>query len=129
MCLTTVKNQVDKPSTLIESGWKYFKGSYSEPLFPHSNWNGSRRCPLDQWITASVGIEGGQKVGPYKNEYKVGFHVFTDERKAKKAISPGLRRVYFRRVTAQGTDQEIETIVAQEMYVPSKEEAWPPKGA
>lgn len=120
MCLQTVQKHIDKPTTLIEGGWKYFNGPDNN-LFPHNKWNKVNKCPLDRWITAEGGdIDSGR--------YKAGFHVFTDEAKVRKI--PGaadVRRVYFRRVTAQGVDSGIETVVAQEMYVPSQKDAWPPK--
>lgn len=116
MCLSTVSKTSAGTDTLIESGWKYFNGD----LFPHQSWNGRSTCPLDKWITAD-------NIGRDLGGYKAGFHVFTDEVQARRKITGKLRRVYFRRTVAQGLDQGVETIVAQEMYVPSKEDTWPPK--
>lgn len=118
MCLSSVSKKVDGTSMLIEGGWKHFKGPNIDE-FPYSHWGKEMNCPLDKWITAI----DDKSASP---QYEIGFHIFTDEQKAKKDLSK-IRRVYFRRVTAIGIDQGIETIVAQEMYVPSREDAWPPQ--
>lgn len=119
MCLSRVTQTLDGTITMIEGGWKYFEGAKRDE-FPHCRWNDSKTVPVDQWITAS-----GSNIGTYK----AGFHILTDETQARKTVGIKLRRVYFRRVTAIGMDQQMDTIVAQEMYVPSNEDDWPPREA
>ena len=64
--------------------------------------------------------------------YDPGFHVFAEEPKSK----IGYRRVFVRNISSRGKDSGTgssydhkEVIIAQEMYVPSDQNAWPPTKA
>jgi hypothetical protein len=118
MCLATVSEQIGKPTTLIQSGWKRFdSGLLGKPKFENFTLKGSRSVPLDEWLVA----EGGTAKG---SNYTAGFHIFEDE---KEKLPSDKRRVYYRKVHARGRDRALTTVVAQEMYVPSDPDAWPPQ--
>jgi hypothetical protein len=126
MCLDTISQKFDEEITFIESGWKYFNGAHIS-TFPHNALKGKLHCPLDQWLVAE-GKDIAATQSAYKT-YKAGFHIFTDEQKARKQFGSRIREVFFRHPTTIGVDQGIETVVAREMYVPSEQKGWPPKGS
>jgi hypothetical protein len=73
---------------------------------------------LDEWITANgPEIDAGDS-----KKYKAGFHVYAEESRHDKR-----RRVYVRQVTCEGMQDGERCLIAQQMYVPSDENAWPPK--
>jgi hypothetical protein len=122
MCLTKITATHDDPSDLIVDGWKEFSGTAAQPAFFHYTLGGKRDVPLDQWLTAEhrgAGIKASDG-----KAYQPGFHVYADERRAL-----NLRRVYLRRVTCTGDQDGKKCMVAQEMYVPSSPNAWPPRSA
>lgn len=126
MCLERVDRALDSTNTLIESGWKYFEKDAHQLQFPHQPHGGTKTVPTDKWLRAEERAEIGAARGGMA--YKVGFHIFVDERQAKTASFSGkLRLIYYRRSTYKGIDQGQPTVVAQEMYVPSDQDAWPPK--
>src|SRR5271169_4710246 len=97
MCLSVVKDEVKKPTTLIQSGWKDFHGTRDVPAFAAFEYKGSKTVPLDQWLTA----EGDKKVKISTfSSYTPGFHVYEDE---KENLPSGKRRVYYRNVHTRGT--------------------------
>ena len=122
MCLSTVDEKIAKPVALIQSGWKTFAGSFANPSFENFDFAGSRIVPVDKWIIAE-----GDKVkdGPSWGGYKAGFHIYEDETELRKMKNK--RRVFFRNVLVRGRQDQLACVVAQEMYVPSKEDAWPPR--
>lgn len=115
MCLNTTKDV--EPTPLIESGWKEFGGSQAAPQFPWNKLRGKNEVPLNSWITADTGTKLKANSG---RTYASGFHVYTGEKQKS-----NWRRVYFRRMHAEG-DQDYPTIVAQELFVPSDPDGWPP---
>lgn len=126
MCLTKIATAYDKPSELIECGWKEFYGS-AVSLLRFCNFGGD--VPMDKWITASeikTPPTGGIKASDGKM-YKSGFHIYSDETQIKK--NRDYRRVYYRRVTCAGEQDGMRCVIAQEMYVPSNQDSWPPKPA
>jgi len=119
MCLHHIQEQYDNPSNVIISGWKRF---VSFPLrFENFKNKGTSEVPLDQWIDAE---EKEINTGYSGKNYKTGFHVYEDEEQAKKKSAT--RRVYIRKVHTKGTEDSVTVLVAQEMYVPSDPNAWPP---
>jgi len=117
MCLTKVTAHPE-PSDLIVDGWKKFGVSGQSLTF--QSMRGA--VALDVWLQASktsapTGIEAldGTK-------YKAGFHIYPDEKHGH----TGTRRVYLRRITCVGEQDGERCVIAQEMYVPSTPDGWPP---
>jgi hypothetical protein len=121
MCLTRVETTYDQPSDLIVDGWKVFLGGASAaPCFAHNKLRGNYAVALDSWITAdSVEIKAVDG-----KSYKTGFHAYADEHNKHKDAT---RRVYLRKITCEGQQDGNKAVVAQEMYVPSRHDAWPPR--
>jgi hypothetical protein len=119
MCLTTVDEQYDPPSSFIIGGEKYFSGPNSAPAFQQYKLNGSSVVPLDEWLKADTTNKIRANDG--KN-YEAGFHVWLDENKKHSG-----RRVFVRYVTARGKQDGEKLMIAREMYVPSEPNGWPPK--
>lgn len=126
MCMDKVTETYESPSTLIVDGWKLFGGAHDKPTFDQFAFKGSRTVPLDQWIQASdehakeIRASDGKK-------YASGFHAYSDEKDLKKRT--GFRRVFLRKITSLGMQGSMKTAIAQEMYVPSDENGWPPKAS
>lgn len=121
MCLEKVTETLDGSVTMIESGWKMFS-KFNGMQFECQTLGGVTAVPLDQWIKAETQVEIW---ATDRNVYKPGFHVFTDEKAAK---SKGANhRVYFRRPLHLGVDRKVQTVIAQEMYVPTDQDDWPPQ--
>jgi hypothetical protein len=130
MCLSSVNEVYDVPSTLIMDGWKEFDVSGGKLRFAAFAFNGSKDVPMDKWIQAST--EHAKK-GTIKandgSDYQAGFHVFAEEAECK-PISK-FRRVFVRKITCLGNDDGRggsgkKVIIAQELYVPSDKNGWPP---
>ena len=127
MCLSTISEKLDKPSALIQSGWKTFAGNARTPLFENFTLQGSKTVPLDRWIKA----EGKEvKISSFK-KYEAGFHIFEDEEDLKKNSNythfGGMRRVYYRYAHTRGMDQGLKVVIAREMCVLSDPDGWPPQ--
>lgn len=121
MCLSVVKDEMKKPTTLIQSGWKEFNGNNSSPQFTNFEYKGSRVVPLDQWLTAET---KEVKISMLKGSYAAGFHIWEDEMELpKKSVK---RRVYYRNVHTRGMQNNLTVVIAQQMYVPSDPDGWPP---
>ena len=60
MCLSTITEQYDTPSTVITDGRKQFSGSSTKPEFSSFALNGLKNVPLDQWIAAETFAEGAR---------------------------------------------------------------------
>ena len=118
MCLSKVSTAYDKPSGLIESGWKVFGGTGSSLKF--ENFGGT--VPQDVWLRADEIRATVDIVASDGTTYKAGFHVYANEGDKPR----GARHVYLRRITCAGEQQGRECVIAHEMYVPSKPDAWPP---
>jgi hypothetical protein len=121
MCLDKIKSDIDKPSDLIVDGWKGFGGSGTSLTF--QNFAGA--VAVDTWLSASqvrpsVEIRAGDG-----RKYQAGFHAYAEERDKPKHG----RRVYLRRITCIGDQSGKKCLIAQEMYVPSDQDGWPPQGA
>lgn len=125
MCLEKIKEQYDNPSEVVLSGYKVFSGTTSAPCFANQHLKGNNWVPLDKWIVAeptSIKATCGTK-------YDTGFHVYTEEPQKIKSNHQGeARRVYMRKVHTLGEQSNLETVIAQELYVPSNPNAWPPTG-
>lgn len=126
MCLDSVTEQFDKPTTLIQSGWKRFNGSGRNLLFEAYQYGGTKDVPLDKWIKAE-----GTNIAGRGQDYKAGFHVFEDETEFGKAGGryyagkADKRRVYYRKVHTRGRQEGLSVVLATEIYVPSDPNAWP----
>ncbi len=120
MCLSSVSETLDS-GTLIQSGWKEFRGGGGTTLeFMHFTWGKGKRVPLDVWITADgVNTATSNRL----SRYDAGFHVYSDEQQIGPLANP--RRVYFRRPHTKGMQDGMTVVVARELYVPSDSEAWP----
>jgi hypothetical protein len=124
MCLETVSDKIDKPTTLIQSGWKTFTGTQTQLRFENMPFKGSRDVPLDKWITAEATVEKISTGAVIRGrDYKPGFHIYEDEQEVKSKTYK--RRVYYRKVHTRGKQDGLTVIVALEMYVPSDPDAWP----
>jgi hypothetical protein len=124
MCLSSVVQAYTQPHALIEGAWKELVGRDAAPRFV--NFGGF--VPLDKWLRAEEihppqDIEAGDG-----KKYEAGFHVYTEEALRGRARARR-RRVYVRRVTCVGRQDGDDAMVAQELYVPSDPEAWPPMTA
>lgn len=123
MCLDYIKEQNDNPSAVITSGWKEFNGSGKSLQFQNMILNGQPGVPLDEWIKA-------EKKPVHSNSdiksYVTGFHVYTEEEEIKRN-SKSYRHVYIRKIQTIGTQNNLTVAVAEEMYVPSDPNDWPPK--
>jgi hypothetical protein len=120
MCLTTIDEQNDSPSNMIMSGWKEFSTRGASNLeFQNNALRGNNQVPLDQWIVAEkqlIKATDGKK-------YNTGFHVWIDETKESKKLT----HVYIRKISTIGTQDTKRVAIAEEMYVPSNPNDWPPK--
>ncbi len=129
MCLASVKEAYDNPCPMITDGWKDLKDSKKPRV--QFKVNGSYDLPLDTWITATDENAKGGVVADDRNKYEPGFHAYTDESeltRIKSRFSGTYVRVFLRNITCMGTQDGFKTVVAQEMYVPSDPNGWPPKG-
>lgn len=121
MCLDTISHPALPATTMVQSGWKQFGGSFTRPNFQSSALKAKMEVPLDQWLTAdeqSISYGGGK--------YTSGFHIYEDETQFKNNQS-AYRRVYFRQAHTKGKQDSKTVLVAREMYVPSDPNAWPPR--
>jgi len=87
MCLEKVTEVYEKPSSLVVSGWKQFRGTTDKP----ASENFGSIYPLDKWIKAEeskAGVDSKGIKASDGNFYKVGFHVFCDEMELKKQTNP-----------------------------------------
>jgi hypothetical protein len=120
MCLEKVKERNDVPSMTIISGWKDF-GNYRSGLeFRNISLNNSKKVEMDKWIIAekkTINATDGTK-------YDTGFHVWTEE---KELTSKNLTHVYIRKISTIGIQEGLTVAIAEEMYVPSDPNDWPPK--
>ena len=120
MCLDTIKEKNDIPSTMIMSGWKQFNGSGRSLRFQNMPINSNYDVPLDEWIKAEKKTVSGNGFS-----YESGFHVYTEEKELNKQYS--YRHVYIRKIKTVGIQSSMTVAVAEEMYVPSDPDDWPPK--
>ena len=120
MCLTKVISSPAKVSDLIVDGWKEFGGGRKSLTF--ANMTGD--VALDKWLFANL-IRPPIKIRASDGkEYEAGFHVYAEESDLRNRYR--LRRVYYRRVTCVGEQDGSKCVIAQEMYVPSNQDSWPP---
>lgn len=121
MCLSSVTTIYPNPSELITDGWKSFGGSGSQLLFQMQKFGGKSDVPLDVWLKAeSLGLSIKATDG---KSYEPGFHVYSDDFQNK----TGYRRVFVRRISCAGNQETNKCVIAQEMYVPSDPNGWPPQ--
>ena len=116
MCLSTVKETYDNPSSLIQSGYKKFNGTGKKLTFRIN----SKPVEFDKWLVAD---EAKLKADDY-NYYTQGFHVYDDESQVNN--KNGYTLVYMRNVHTKGTQTGISIVVAKELYIPSNPKGWPP---
>ena len=127
MCLSTVSNKRPEFSSLILSGWKGFNGTTRDPKFSNFSHKGSKDVPLNTWISKETdGTTNGRVEAGDGTHYSVGFHIWPDEKNKPREAS---RMVYYRRATAMGRQEGCPVIIAEEMYVSSDPEGWPPMPA
>jgi hypothetical protein len=121
MCLHSIKERNDNPSTMIISGWKEFNGSGKSLRFQNQTLNLKYDVPLDKWITAEKkAVKGSPSVS-----YESGFHVWINEKELGSNYK--YRRVYIRKIQTIGVQGGLTVAVADEIYVPSNPDDWPPK--
>jgi hypothetical protein len=120
MCLARVTESYAQPSELIVDAWKSFAGSSSAPKFQQFG----DTVELDKWMQASAANAPRGITADDNKNYMPGFHVYAEEKEVKG--KSGYRRVYVRRVTCAGVQGLMKCVVAQEMYVPSNQDGWPP---
>jgi hypothetical protein len=129
MCLEKVKEVYEVPSTFITDGWKSFsRGSVSGKLsFEQFSVNGTREVPMDKWIQADGSqTKNGQIQSSDGSTYMAGFHVFSEESEVKKDTAK-MTRVFVRKVSCSGIDRGKKAVIAQEIFVPSDPNGWPPQ--
>lgn len=124
MCLSRIDTIYDQASGLIVDGWKEFLGSKAQPVSLRFKVGISRDVPVDRWLQASDEFAPNGILADDGRTYKAGFHVYADEGR-----SESYRRVYLRGVTCVGKQGGRKCMIAQEMYVPSDAEGWPPQAA
>jgi hypothetical protein len=122
MCLSQVDETYDTPSSLIVDGWKQFGGTEAKPQV-RMPVNGKLVLPLDTWIQATAESTNGLAIkADDGNKYAPGFHAYVDEQKVG-----SYRRVFLRKISCMGLeDRSKKTVIAQEMFIPSKKNGWPP---
>ena len=120
MCLSSVSEQYDQPSSFIQDGWKKFGGSVKNPEFENQTLRGYRGVPLNQWLKAD---NSTMILATDNTEYELGFHVWPEESEGRS----GRRRVFVRYLTTRGMQSNEEVVIARELYVPSDPNSWPPK--
>lgn len=126
MCLSKVTATYDKPSGLIVDGWKGFsvRGT-AEGLLAAPSGTELVTAPrgvkvqMDAWVKAT----GADLVADDGKYYQAGFHAYFDEHRRDGRAT---RRVYLRGITCAGEQDGYPCVIAQEMYVPSDTNAWPP---
>jgi hypothetical protein len=128
MCLEKVKEVYDVPSTFITDGWKSFSrtgtGKLSFEQYPVGS---TREVPLDKWIQADGSqAKNGQIQASDGSTYMAGFHVFSEESEVKRDATR-MTRVFVRKVSCSGIDRGKKAVIAQEIYVPSDPNGWPPQ--
>jgi len=120
MCLSTVTDPYAK-SKIIHSGYKEFSGSGKSLSFQSYSMKGGPAVPLDTWIKA----EGPASISATDGKtYPAYFHIYDSNKESKKNKNRVL--VYFRGLRAVGTQGNETCFIAQEMYVPSSPNSWPP---
>lgn len=117
MCLSKIEVAYDKPSDLIVDGWKAFIGTGPKLTLSYMG-----SVALDTWLTASAANAPNGIKGDDGKTYKAGFHAYIDSPRYS-----GYRRVYLRKITCAGEQDGKKCVIAQEMYVPSDPNGWPPK--
>jgi hypothetical protein len=131
MCLSKLEAVYDKPSALIVDGWKEFaggsvafspirQGGIIKPALSFTNFGGAVK--LDTWLVASEVRPPMNITASDGKVYKAGFHAYAED-KARSSV----RRVYLRKITCIGDQDGKKALVAQEMYVPSDPNGWPPQ--
>jgi len=123
MCLSSVKETYDPSSELIVDGWKSFTSGTVSGSLKFENF--SDTVELDKWMQASAATAPTGIRADDGKTYMPGFHVYAEESEIQK-LGYKCRRVYVRRVTCMGEQGRIKCVIAQEMYVPSNQNAWPP---
>jgi hypothetical protein len=118
MCLGKVTATHSKPSGVIVDGWKSFTGTDSALTFQQMG----GPVTLDVWLQASKIKPPQDIVAGDGTKYRAGFHAYGDEQERG-----CYRRVYLRNITCTGEQDFKKCVIAQEMYVPSDKNAWPPQ--
>jgi hypothetical protein len=124
MCLDRIISRPEA-TTLVEDGWKKFskKWTNSKVLqFENMQLKDLKEVPLDKWVSAEI-KPVTTTLGAEK--YDTGFHIYEMQKEASDAGAT--RRVYYRKVHTIGVQDGKRVVIADEMYVPSDPEAWPPK--
>lgn len=120
MCLSTIKETYDNPSTVIQSGYKEFTGTGKNLKSQQTG----KAIEFDKWLVAleqQIKADDGQA-------YTSGFHVYEDETQVKKLYrSSSTTLIYYRKVHTRGTQGSDTVVIAKEMYVPSDKNGWPPR--
>jgi hypothetical protein len=111
---------IDKPSDLIVNAWKEFDGSKPVTL-SFTNFGGTVK--LDTWLVASEVKPPINITASDGKTYRAGFHAYAAERASRRIT----RRVYLRKITCIGDQDGSKAVVAQEMYVPTDPDGWPPQ--
>lgn len=129
MCMQDIRETPKKfrNKRTIHEGWKVFNPGFTPDSVRSECMSG--RYKLDKWVQAKgkrliIATEG--------DKYQPGFHIFTTRKGAvdwAEGNTDGLTKVRFRHVTGYGKhytkeinwiSQHTNCVVAQEMYVPSK---------
>lgn len=118
MCLNSVTNS-NANSKIIHSGYKEFYGTDKKPEFATYPMKAGKQVPLDKWIRA----EGIKEIANDGKEYPALFHIYeeTDPKSFRKRT-----RVFFRGLKVVGLQGSEKCYIAEEMYVPSDPNGWPP---
>ena len=113
MCLDTVEREVK--SSIVHSGYKRF---LSGPTFESFKMKAGAKVPQDRWIKAegpsSINANDGRKYPAY-------FHIYETENGTLSRT-----RVFFRKLKCVGKQAGEKVYIAEEMYVPSDPNGWPP---
>lgn len=133
MCLDSVSKKLPEPLPLIEGGYKHFD-TYNRKLsfeaYPLSgSVSGDKTVPMDQWLKASSLHKDGKEIGGGKfPKYVPGFHIYIDESSSRSSINSTDRRVFYRGAHTYGRQDGRDCVIADELFVCSDPNGWPPAG-
>ena len=131
MCLSRITESYEPPCPMITDGWKSLGTDPKKPRL-QMKLNGKLEIPFDTWLKATdENVTSGLVRADDGNNYKPGFHAYSDESElnsVKRRYSGDYRRVFLRGISCSGTQDGWKVVVAQEMYIPSDPDGWPPKG-
>jgi len=119
MCLYRLKDNIQlKKERWHNVGWKIFLKKHGHLYGLHK---GVRRYKCNTWLKEEKHRDSCVRgIRALSGEmYAVGFHIYIEYPNIYYDMSnEEIRKVYYRKIIAKGTDSNIPTIVAKEMFIP-----------